>query len=506
MKKIMLSLMSIPLVSAIQAQQKPNVIVILADDLGYGDVSAYGSQTINTPNIDKLAKNGIQFNNGYATSATSTPSRYGLLTGMYPWKNANARILEGDAPLLIDTARFTFPKMMKMAGYNTAAIGKWHLGMGNGKIDWNKTISPSVNDVGFDYSCVIAATVDRVPTVYIENGKVADLDPGDPILVNYNQNFEGEPTAISNPEMLKMNWSHGHNNSIINGIPRIGFMKGGAKARWNDENMAYYFAEKVDKYLEEQGTKPFFLYYGLHEPHVPRTPHNDFVGKSGMGPRGDAILEADWCIGELLENLEKRNLLENTIIIFTSDNGPVLDDGYQDNAVEMLGNHQPMGGLRGGKYSLFDAGTHVPFVFYWKNGVHHHVSDALMTQLDIMPSIAGLLKLDIPAGLDGENICKTLSGKQDKGRKGFVIEASGRLAYMSDNWVMIPPYKGPVSNESGNELGNLPDFELFNLKQDKAQTENMSATKSKTLAKMKKAFLHITEGFYNPNVEQEKLK
>ncbi|MFV0470260.1 MAG: sulfatase-like hydrolase/transferase [Dysgonomonas sp.] len=506
MKRIMFSLIGLPLIGNTLAQLKPNIIINLADDLGYGDVSSYGSKTINTPNIYKLANNGILFNNGYATSATSTPSRYGLLTGMYPWKNSNAKILEGDAPLLIDTAQFTFPKMMKKAGYNTAAIGKWHLGMGNGKIDWNKAISPSVNDVGFDYSCVIAATVDRVPTVYIEDGRVIGLDPNDPIFVNYNNNFEGEPTAISNPEMLKMKWSHGHNNTIINGVPRIGYMKGGTKARWNDEDMACYFANKVDEYLEKQVNQPFFLYYGLHEPHVPRIPHNEFVGKSGMGPRGDAILEADWCIGELLENLEKKHLLENTIIIFSSDNGPVLDDGYKDNAVEMIGNHQPTGGLRGGKYSLFDAGTHVPFILYWKNKLQHHVSDALVTQLDIMSSIAGLLKLDIPTKLDGENIWKTFSGKQDRGRKEFVIEASGRLAYMCDNWVLIPPYKGTARNESGNELGNLSDFELFNLKQERAQITNLATSNSKRFVKMKKAFLNKTKGYYNPNVRQEQLK
>ena len=224
--------------------QKPNVILIVADDLGLGDVSAYGSRTISTPNIDSLADNGIRFTNGYATSATSTPSRYAMFTGMYPWRNADAKILPGDAPLLIRPDMPTLPKMMQEAGYATAAIGKWHLGMGDGNVDWNKPITPSANTVGFDYTCLIAATNDRVPTVYVENGTVEGLEESDPIYVDYENNFEGEPTALTNPEMLKMNWSVGHNYSIVNGIPRIGYMKGGTKARWIDEDMADYFVAR----------------------------------------------------------------------------------------------------------------------------------------------------------------------------------------------------------------------------------------------------------------------
>ena len=157
------------------------------------------------------------------------------MTGMYPWKNKEAKILPGDAPLIINENQFTLPKMMQQCGYATGAIGKWHLGMGDGNVNWNETVKPGAKEIGFDYSCLIAATNDRVPTVYVENGDVVGLDPADPIEVSYEHNFEGEPTAISHPEMLKMQWAHGHNNSIVNGIPRIGYMKGGQKARWKDE-------------------------------------------------------------------------------------------------------------------------------------------------------------------------------------------------------------------------------------------------------------------------------
>ncbi|MDD4632123.1 MAG: sulfatase-like hydrolase/transferase, partial [Proteiniphilum sp.] len=324
-----------------EKEVKPNIIVILADDLGYGDVSAYGAQTIHTPNIDRLGNEGIKFMNGYATSATSTPSRYALMTGMYPWKNKEAKILPGDAPLIIQESQYTLPKMMQEAGYTTGAIGKWHLGMGRGEIDWNETVKPGANEIGFDYSCLIAATNDRVPTVYVENGNVVGLEKDDPIQVSYEENFDDEPTALTHPELLKMHWSHGHNNSIVNGIPRIGFMKGGEKARWVDEDMADYFIDKVKNFIQKNKENPFFLYFGLHQPHVPRTPNERFAGATGMGPRGDAIAEADWCVGEVLSQLEELGLLENTLVIFSSDNGPVLNDGYKDQAVELLGDHTP---------------------------------------------------------------------------------------------------------------------------------------------------------------------
>ena len=284
----------------------PNILLIYADDLGYGDVGAYGATALKTPNMDQLANGGVRFTNGYASSATCSPSRYALLTGDYPWRNKRAKILPGTAPLIIDTAQTTIPKMLKAKGYHTGIVGKWHLGLGSGVVDWNKRIGPGPNEVGFDYSYIMAATQDRVPTVYIENGYVSNLDPDDPIEINYDNNFDGEPTGLKNPEMLKMKWHHGHNNSIVNGIPRIGFMKGGESAKWVDENMADTFLIKAQQYVREHKQEPFFLYYALQQPHVPRTPHQRFVGSSGMGPRGDVIVEADWCIGELIKTLENR--------------------------------------------------------------------------------------------------------------------------------------------------------------------------------------------------------
>lgn len=489
-----------------QSDEKPNIIVILADDLGFGDVSAYGSTTIHTPNIDKLAHGGVCFTNGYATSATSTPSRYALMTGMYPWKNKEAKILPGDAPLIIDENQFTLPKMMQNCGYATGAIGKWHLGMGNGNVNWNKTVKPGAKAIGFDYSCLIAATNDRVPTVYVENGNVVGLDPADPIEVSYETNFPGEPTALSNPEMLKMEWAHGHNNAIVNGIPRIGYMKGGEKARWKDEDMADYFVDGVKKFITDHKKTPFFLYYGLHQPHVPRAPHDRFVGKTTMGPRGDAIIEADWCVGELLAHLEKEGIIENTIIIFSSDNGPVLNDGYKDEAAEMIGTHSPSGGLRGGKYSLFDGGTHVPLFVYWKGKIQPIQSDALTCQLDILASLGDMLGASLPNNLDSHNHLNAILGKEPQARENLVVEAQGRMAYRSGDWLMIPPYKGSVKNLTGNELGNINEFALFNMKSDRKQQTNVATQHPDILENLKQEFFAQTEGFYRSDVEEEPLK
>lgn len=491
---------------ASETAEKPNVIVILADDLGFGDVSAYGSATIHTPHIDKLANEGVCFTNGYATSATSTPSRYALMTGMYPWKNKDAKILPGDAPLIIDEHQFTLPKMMQSAGYTTGAIGKWHLGMGNGNVNWNEVVKPGAKEIGFDYSCLIAATNDRVPTVYVEDGKVVGLDPDDPIEVSYEKNFEGEPTALSNPELLKMEWAHGHNNSIVNGIPRIGYMKGGKAARWVDEDMADYFVGKVKDFVSGHKDEPFFLYYGLHQPHVPRAPHSRFAGTTTMGPRGDAIIEADWCVGELIAHLEKGGLLENTMIIFSSDNGPVLNDGYKDGAAEKVGEHKPAGGLRGGKYSLFDGGTHIPLFVYWKGTISPVISDALICQMDLIASLGKLVDASLPEGLDSREYLDAFMGKKLQARENLVVEAQGRMAYRQGDWMMIPPYRGQERNLTGNELGNLPEYALFNLKEDKAQQENRVAGNEPLLEEMKENFFTLTAGYYKSEVEEEPLK
>lgn len=486
--------------------KQPNIVIIYLDDLGYGDLGVYGGEAIKTPNMDKLANGGIKFTNGYATSATCTPSRYGLLTGVYPWRNKDAKILPGTAPLIIDTTQITIPKMLKEKGYHTGIVGKWHLGLGTGFVDWNKKITPGPNEVGFDYSYIMAATQDRVPTVYIDNGFVANLDLNDPIEIDYNKNFEGEPTGKDNPELLKMKWHHGHNNSIVNGIPRIGFMKGGEAAKWVDEDMADHFLVKAQAYVEVHKEEPFFLYYAMQQPHVPRTPHSRFAGASGLGPRGDVIVEADWAVGEFIKTLEEKDLLENTLIILSSDNGPVLNDGYFDDAVEKIGDHDPKGGLRGGKYSLFEAGTRVPFITYWKGKIEPAVSDALVSQLDVLASLAELADIEVDDMLDSQNLKNVFLGRSDEGRTSIVIEATSRTAYREGDWVVIPPYKGQAVNKFvGIELGNSDDYLLYNVKEDLNQQNNLAISNPDKLKAMITNFEAIRGTDYK-NIEALELK
>ena len=484
----------------LHAQNKPNILIIYADDLGIGDVSAYGKGKLATPNIDKLAQGGLRFSNAYATSATCTPSRYALLTGQYPWRNPRAKILTGDAPALLDTAQSTIADLLKSQGYRTGVVGKWHLGLGNGSINWNRPIQQNPNDLGFDYSYIMAATTDRVPTVYIENRTVVGLAAQDPLRVSYEKNFAGEPTALSHPELLtKQKWHHGHNQSVHNGIPRIGFMQGGKSALWTDETMADVFLGKAKDFVGSNEEQPFFLYFALHQPHVPRVPHPRFVGKSGMGPRGDAILELDWCVGEMVQYLQKKGLLDNTLIIFSSDNGPVLNDGYYDDAVEKVGSHDPFGGLRGGKYSLFEGGAKVPFIVHWPERVRPGVSNALLCQLDFYASLAALLKVKPPA-MDSQNQLAAWLGRNKKGRRELVLEASGKLAYRSGAYAFIPPYQGNAMLKEVNiELGVSPNAQLYNLRSDPAQKNNLAGSTAKLVGKLRQAMQKAVGAYQTVN-------
>ncbi|WP_034046067.1 sulfatase family protein [Wocania ichthyoenteri] len=452
---------------------KPNIVIIYADDLGYGDVSCYGATELMTPNIDRIANEGIRFTNGYATSPTCTPSRFSLLSGIYPFRSKRAQVLQGNAPLLFELGKQTLPSMLHDAAYFTGVVGKWHLGLGDENMDWNKEIKPGPREIGFDYSYVMASTNDRVPSVYVKNHRIDGLDPNDPIEVSYRKNFEGEPTGKENPELLKIHPSHGHDMSIHNGISRIGYMRGGKSALFIDENMGDDFLKESVKFVNDHKDEPFFLFYSLHQPHAPRVPHPRFAGKSGLGPRGDVILEADWAVGQFLDELDKLGIAENTIVIFSSDNGPVLDDGYKDDAIVKIGKHTPRGGLRGGKYSLFDAGTHVPFMIKWPAKIKPRISNALVCQIDFTASFASMLnqKNTTP---DSENILDAFLGKSDVGRTSLILGQNNITAYRKGDYVLIPPHKGPKINWVNHETGNDLNNQLYNLKEDRSQQQNLA--------------------------------
>ena len=464
--------------SSVLAQERPNIVVILTDDLGYGDVSAYGATAITTPNIDRIARDGLRFTDAHAAAATCTPSRYSLLTGEYAWRKPGTGVLPGDAALIIEPGRTTLPSMLQRAGYKTGAVGKWHLGLGpQSGPDWNVEIAPSPNTVGFDYSFIMAATGDRVPTVFIENGRIVGFDPADPIRVSYGEPIGDWPTGKDHPELLTIHPSHGHDQTIVNGISRIGYMTGGKRALWKDEDMADVFTSKAVSFIESHKDGPFFLYFATHDPHVPRVPHPRFVGKTTLGPRGDAIVEADWSVGEILGALDRLNLARNTLVIFTSDNGPVIDDGYKDDAVEKLGRHTPAGPFRGGKYSNFEAGTRVPFIVRWSGHVKPGLSSALLTQVDLLASLAALTgqKLAAEDGPDSLDHLPALLGRSTTGRSALV-EGAGALSLRQGQWKYIEPNKRQkINKETNTELGNDSVPQLYDLSKDRGETRNLAS-------------------------------
>ncbi|WP_422359626.1 sulfatase family protein [Reichenbachiella sp.] len=476
---------------------KPNIIIFYVDDLGYGDLSGYGAKGVSTPNVDRLVNGGLKFTDAHSPAATCTPSRYSLLTGEYAFRN-NARILPGDAPLLIDTAKLTLPKMLKKAGYTSAVVGKWHLGLGNGQIDWNGKVSPGPLEIGFDYSFLLPATGDRVPSVYLENHHVVGLDPADPIQVSYNEKIGNRPTGIENPELLRYAADRQHSETIVNGISRIGYMAGGESALWKDEDFANILTEKANRFIADNQEKPFFLYFSFHDIHVPRLPHDQFLGKSQMGLRGDAIVQMDWMTGQVMSQLRKLGLEENTLVIFTSDNGPVLNDGYEDKAVELLGEHQPGGVYRGGKYSAFEAGTRVPFVAYWPDQIQAGESKALFTQTDLLASLAHLTEVDIEgADIDAENQLDALLGLDSVGRE-VMLEEAFAFALRKGHWKYIAPV--PAQKAFPNWLKNktieggvdtIP--QLFDLSTDPAEQVNLAQKNSELVTALQQELQLIVE-------------
>lgn len=488
----------------------PNVLIILADDIGYGDLSPYfpndGYSTLKTPNVEKLSKNGVVFTNAHSTSSMSTPSRYSILTGLYPWRRNDTGIADGDAALIINPKKeYTIANLFKDNGYRTAVVGKWHLGLGDksGKQDWNGYIPIGPDKIGFDYSYIMAATADRTPCVFLENQKVVDLDMQDPIEVNYHKNFDGEPTGKNNPELLtKQKPSHGHDQSIINGISRIGYMKGGKKALWVDENIADSINEKSFQFIKKsvRDNKPFFLMMCTNDIHVPRMPHKRFQGLSKMGYRGDAILQFDNSVGYIVEKLDSMGCLDNTIIVLTSDNGPVLDDGYVDEAVSKNRNHKPWGPFRGGKYSAYEAGTRIPFIISGKSlplkkGTRN---DALVCQMDLVRSFASLLGFDYKFDNDAKDVSDALFSSGKKGRD-YLVEGSYTLSLItSDGWKYIMPKVGKTYWETTNtEIGLSEKDQLYNLNNDPNEYFNVADTNPDILQKMKKIISLEKELFKN---------
>lgn len=465
--------------------QSPNVVLIYGDDVGYADVGVYGSRLIPTPNIDRLAAEGLRFTDGHCSASTCTPSRFSLLTGIHGFRHG-IRVLPPNAPLTIKPDMFTLPELFQDAGYATGIVGKWHLGIGDGQnpVDWNGKVAPGPLEVGFDYSFLLPSTNDRVPCVYVENHGVVNLDPEDPLYVGKKPNdFAGTvyPNGKKNPEtMTYYGTTHGHDNSVINGIGRIGAQWGGKAALWNDETMADEFVKQADAFLERQSKdKPFFLFFSSQDIHVPRAPHPRYRGKSQLSYRGDAMVQLDAAVGSILASLNKHGLEENTIVIFTSDNGPVYDDGYQDGTTvrtstkEVDRGHDASGPYRGGKYQIYEGGTRVPLILRWPGRVEPGTSPAMINQIDFLASFAALVEIDLLAsqGIDSRNALPALLGQDMLGTKILIEESRGQ-ALRDGNWKYIPP------------RGKKGEAQLYDLNEDPGEQVNVAAEHPERVTRM----------------------
>jgi arylsulfatase A-like enzyme len=480
---------------------KPNIVVILTDDLGYGDLSCYGATRIHTPQVDRLAAQGLRFTEAFAPASTCTPSRYGLLTGCYAWrqKARQTTILDGDAPLAIAPGTLTLPELLRRAGYTTGIVGKWHLGLGDGRtpVDFNHDIKPGPLEVGFDYSCIIPATVDRVPSVWIENHRVVGLDPSDPISVSYRTNISDDPTGWQRPDLLKQPADQQHSGTIIDGLSRIGYMKGGHAARFKDEDLARTVVRKSVAFIEQHKDHPFFLDIGMFEPHVPRTAEKPFVGASQCGVRGDVIEQIDWETGQILDTLKRLNLDQNTIVVFTSDNGPIFFDGYYDLSKENARGHQPAGGLRGWKYLVYEGGTRVPLIIRWPGNVSPGVSSRMFCLTDLLATCAAITGQELPAAaaVDSLNQLPVLLGTAHKPVRDEVVQQgiSGSMAIRQGDWKYIPSNAGAAASGMGSGANPadprfaqvvIPEPRLYNLANDPAETNNLAAKYPDKLARL----------------------
>ncbi|MGZ4987103.1 MAG: sulfatase family protein [Limisphaerales bacterium] len=434
--------------------QKPNVIVILGDDIGYGDFGCYGATKVKTPAIDKVASQGLRFTDAHAASAVCTPSRYALITGQYAWRNrAGDHILPGNAPLSIKPGTVTVPALLKKAGYKTSCIGKWHLGLSDSAPDWNIELKPGPLEIGFDECFIIPATGDRAPCVYVKDHRVVNYDPKDPITVDYEHCIPGHANVIA-------------------GIGRIGKMSGGKSALWKDDAIAETLTSQAVQFIERNRNQPFFLYLATHDIHVPRVPAGRFRHASEAGPRGDVIQEFDWTVSEVVKALDKLNLATNTLLIVSSDNGGILDYGdtrERDGDEKSNNGHAFNGLLRGTKGTAYEGGTRVPLIMRWPAKMKPATSDQLVCLVDTLATCAAITGQPLPqnAAPDSFNLSPIINGDLKTPVRETLIEHSRRMGVRQGTWKLLTaPSSGKAKSAGGPEL--------YNLAADIGETKNLA--------------------------------
>ncbi len=484
----------------VPVKRKPNIVLIFADDLGYGDLSCYGATKVQTPSIDKLAAEGRRFTDAHSASAVCTPSRYGLLTGQYPFRGNGGRGIWGPCghtqSLLIDTDKLTLGQLLKNDGYATAAIGKWHLGFGKDKTDWNKPLRPGPLELGFDYYFGVPKVNSGFPYVYVENDTVVGYEAQDPITFNppYSQTTT-YPKAAGQKSDNKV---------------------GGAKkahAIYDDEKTGMLLAEKAVDWIESNKEKPFFLYFPTTNIHHPFTPAPQFKGTSGCGLYGDFIHELDWMVGRLMECLEKNGLSENTLVIVTSDNGGMFNRGGQD---AFAAGHRQNGDLLGFKFGVWEGGQRVPFVAKWPGKIPANtVSDQLFSSIDMLATFAAITDQDVDEKqmADSVNVLPALVGEPEKPvRESLVLVpwSEKHVSVRKGKWMYIPNrgaggFRGRPGqhlsggaaaaafignqnsdfNEKGKYLKDVPRGQLYDLEADLTQTTNLHDLRPDVVQEMK---------------------
>jgi len=463
------------------AERAPNIVLIFADDLGYGDLSCYGATKVQTPNIDKLAAEGRRFTDAHSASAVCTPSRYALLTGEYPHRKNISRPIMLDGGLIIGPQQQTVATVLKDAGYDTACIGKWHLGFGTPKPDWNGELKPGPLECGFDYYFGVPVVNSHPPFVYVENHKVVGLVPDDP--------FVRGKKAKTREFFEKM------------GLDRIG----GADAAhelYDDELVGTTLTEKAIKWIKARGKSPFFLFLSTTNIHHPFTPHPRFKGTSQCGPYGDFIHELDWIVGEVMKTLQEQGVADNTLVIFTSDNGGMFNVGGQ-NAWDA--GHRLNGELLGFKFGAWEGGHRVPFIARWPGQIEAgSTSEQLISNVDMIATLTALTggALEEGQGRDSVNVLSALTGNPKKPLRDHTVLAANKFSHLAvrkGKWMYIGAqgsggftaakrgahafggpaaityagYKNSDVDENGKIKKDAPPAQLYDLEADLKQTRNL---------------------------------
>jgi arylsulfatase A-like enzyme len=462
--------------------EKPNIVVIFADDVGYGDLSCYGAEHVQTPNIDRLASQGRRFTDAHSASAVCTPSRYALITGRYPLRHGNlwAPVFL-KVPLVVSADRLTIADVAKEAGYSTACIGKWHLGFGNQEpTDWNKALKPGPLELGFDYYFGMPVVNSHPPFVYVENHHVVGLTKEDPFV--YGKEAK---TRVFDEKM---------------GIDQIGGAEA-AHALYDDEKVAMTLTGKAVDWIDKNKDSPFFLYFATTNIHHPFTPAPRFKGTSRAGRYGDFIHELDWIVGQVMEALERSGIANRTLVIFTSDNGGMLNRGGQ---AAWKAGHRLNGDLLGFKFDAWEGGHRVPFIVRWPGKVEAgSASNSLISNVDLLATVAALLgrKLGPDEGPDSFSLLPVMTGSADTQVRDHLLLAPFRethLALRQGDWIYIGAqghggfsqesvgdhgFGGPAAHlftkhvnsdiENGKIKPGAPEAQLYNLREDPTQEVNV---------------------------------